>query len=106
MTLQIKEVLDKKDLKAFIHFPHTLYEGNPNWVPNLVMDDTNALRKDKNPAFAHCEARYWLAYQDGKIVGRIAGILNNVHLERWGERYVRFGWFDFIDDPEVSALQK
>jgi GNAT superfamily N-acetyltransferase len=103
MTLQIKEVLDSKDLKAFIHFPHTLYKGNPNWVPNLVMDDTNALRKDKNPAFAHCEARYWLAYQNGKIVGRIAGILNHVHLERWDERYVRFGWFDFIDDPEVSA---
>ncbi len=54
MTVQIKEVLNLKDLNAFIDFPHQLYKGNPNWVPNLVMDDTNALRRDKNPAFAHC----------------------------------------------------
>ena len=103
MTLQIKEVLKLKDLRAFIDFPHQLYKDSPYWVPNLVFDDTNALRKDKNPAFANAEARYWLAYKDGEIVGRIAGILNHTHFDRWGERYVRFGWFDFIDDPEVSA---
>ena len=108
MTVQIKEVQSLKDLRAFIQFPHTLYKDNPYWVPNLVMDDTNALRRDKNPAFDHCEARYWLAWQDGKIVGRIAAILNHAHLERWDERYVRFGWFDFVDDLAVSSalLQK
>jgi len=103
MTVQIKEVQSSKDLRAFISFPHKLYKGNPYWVPNLVFDDKNALRKDKNPAFANAEARYWLAYKDGEIVGRIAGILNHSHFDRWGEPYVRFGWFDFIDDPEVSA---
>ncbi|MDX9865132.1 MAG: GNAT family N-acetyltransferase [Anaerolineaceae bacterium] len=108
MTLQIKEVLDLKDLNAFIDFPHHLYKDSPYWVPNLVMDDTNALRRDKNSAFAHCEARYWLAYDDSKIVGRIAGILNHAHHERWDEHYVRFGWFDFVDDLAVSSalLQK
>ena len=103
MTLQIKEVQNLKDLRAFIQFPHTLYKDNPYWVPNLVMDDTNALRRDKNPAFVNCEARYWLAYNGNKIVGRIAGILNHAHIEKWGQRYVRFGWFDFVDDSAVSA---
>lgn len=103
MSLQIQEVLNLKDLRAFIDFPHQLYKNHPYWVPNLVSDDTNALRRDRNPAFAHCEARYWLACQDDKIVGRIAAILNHGHLQRWNERYMRFGWFDFIDNPAVSA---
>lgn len=103
MTVQIKEVQGSKDLKAFIEFPHQLYKNNPYWVPNLVFDDKNALRKDINPAFSNAKARYWLAYKDGKIVGRIAGILNHSHFDRWGESYMRFGWIDFVDDPEVST---
>jgi hypothetical protein len=103
MDVQIKEVTNLKDLKAFIHFPFTLYRGNPYWVPNLVSDDLNTLRRDKNPAFETCEARYWLAYRDGAIIGRVAAILNHPHIEKWGQRYMRFGWLDFIDDPQVSA---
>ena len=103
MDIQIKEVTTPKDLKAFIHFPFTLYRDNPYWVPNLVSDDMNTLRKDKNPAFETCEARYWLAYLDGVIVGRVAAILNHPHIEKWGQRYMRFGWLDFIDDPQVSS---
>ena len=60
------------------------------------------LRRDKNPAFEYCEARYWLAYHQGRMVGRIAGIINHRHIEKWDQRYVRFNWFDFIDDPDVS----
>ena len=103
MDIQVKEVTTPKDLKAFIHFPFTLYRDNPYWVPNLVSDDMNTLRKDKNPAFETCEARYWLAYRDGVIVGRVAAILNHPHIEKWGQRYMRFGWLDFIDDPQVSS---
>jgi hypothetical protein len=103
MDVQIKEVANLKDLKAFIHFPFTLYRGNPYWVPNLVSDDLNTLRRDKNPAFETCEARYWLAYRDGAIIGRVAAILNHPHIEKWGQRYMRFGWLDFNDDPQVSA---
>jgi ribosomal protein S18 acetylase RimI-like enzyme len=103
MEVQIKEVTTLKDLKAFIDFPFRLYRDNPNWVPNLVSDDLNTLRRDKNPAFETCEARYWLAYQDGAIVGRVAAILNHPHIEKWGQRYMRFGWLDFIDDPQISA---
>ena len=103
MDIQIKEVTTKKDLNAFIQFPFTIYKNHPYWVPNLVSDDLNTLGKDKNPAFETCEARYWLAYREGKIVGRVAAILNHPHIERWGEKYMRFGWLDFIDDLEVSG---
>jgi GNAT superfamily N-acetyltransferase len=102
LDIQIKEVLTRKELKSFIQFPFELYKGNPNWVPGLFFDEFNTLRWDKNPAFEHCEARYWIAYQEGKIVGRVAAILNRRHIEKWGQRYLRFGWIDFIDDPRVS----
>jgi ribosomal protein S18 acetylase RimI-like enzyme len=104
MDITIKEVTSLKDLKSFIHFPHELYRGNPCWVPNLTSDELNTLRKDKNPAFEYCEAKYWLAYRQGQLVGRVAAILNHRHIEKWGQRYMRFGWIDFIDDPAVPEV--
>ena len=107
MDVQIKEITTLKELKAFVRFPHSLYRGNPYWVPALEFDELNTLRRDKNPAFENCEAKYWLAYQDGRIVGRVAAILNHKHIEKWNQHYVRFGWLDFIDDPSVpEALMK
>jgi GNAT superfamily N-acetyltransferase len=103
MNVQIKEVTSLKELKAFVQFPIRLYKDNPNYVPTLISDDLNTLRKDKNPAFETCEARYWLAYRGGTIVGRVAAILNRPHIEKWGQCYMRFGWLDFVDDPEISA---
>ena len=102
MDVKIREVTDSKDLKDFLRFPATLYRGNPNYVPPLLFDESNTLRRDKNPAFDHCEARYWLAFRDGRIAGRIEGIINRLHIEKWNQAYVRFGWIDFIDDPDVS----
>jgi GNAT superfamily N-acetyltransferase len=107
MEIQVKEVTTIKELKSFIHFPFDLYRGNPYWVPTLLFDELNTLRKDKNPAFEHCEARYWLAYRNGRIAGRVAAILNQKHIEKWGQNYMRFGWIDFEDDPTISeALMK
>jgi GNAT superfamily N-acetyltransferase len=103
MEVQIKEVVSLKDLRAFIRFPYTLYRRNSNWVPPLFNDEYNTLRHDKNPAFENCEARYWLAYHQGQIVGRIAAILNRQHIEKWKQHYMRFSWMDFIDDPSVSV---
>ena len=103
MDITVKEVTTDRELKAFIRYPHQLYAGNPYWVPSLSGDEWNTLRSDKNPAFEYCEARYWLAILDGRIVGRIAAILNHRHIEKWGQKYMRFGWIDFIDDPAVSA---
>lgn len=103
----IKEVKTLKDLKKFVLFPHKLYSKNPCWVPSLIYDDLNTLRKDRNPAFEYCEAKYWLAWKDNEIVGRIAGIINHRYVEKWKNRYVRFGWIDFIDDKKVAeALLK
>jgi len=103
MTLEIREVTNNKELRTFIRFPLSLYKGNPYYVPALYMDEMNTLRKDKNPAFEDAKAKYWLAYRNGKVVGRVAGIHVPKHEIKWGEKYVRFGWIDFIDDPEVSA---
>ncbi|PKO12142.1 MAG: hypothetical protein CVU39_25725 [Chloroflexi bacterium HGW-Chloroflexi-10] len=107
MPTIIIEVKNTRDLKRFIRFPNQLYRQSPYWVPNLFFDELNTLHWDKNPAFEHCEVRYWMAIQNNKIVGRVAAILNNKHLEKWGQQYLRFGWLDFIDDPQVSeALLK
>ncbi len=101
-VVEIKEVKSRRDLKKFVYFPYKLYAGNKYWVPPLVLDEMNTLRKDKNPAFEYCEAKYWLALKDGEVVGRIGGIINYKYIEKWGQRNARFGWIDFIDDPEVS----
>ncbi|NMC47009.1 MAG: GNAT family N-acetyltransferase [Chloroflexi bacterium] len=102
MTITIQEASDARSLRKFVNFPYRLYKNNPNWVPPLYSDELNTLRKDKNPAFAFCQAKYWLAYKNGKIVGRVAAIINPRYHERWGNNYARFGWIDFVDDAQVS----
>ena len=106
-SVQIKRVETKKDLKAFIECHYDLYEGNQYDAPNLYSDELNTLSKDKNAAFDFCEAEYFLALTEGKVVGRVAAIINNKANEKWDKKDVRFGWIDFIDDIEVSkALLK
>ncbi|NMB62661.1 MAG: GNAT family N-acetyltransferase [Chloroflexi bacterium] len=103
MPITVQEVKTIPMLKKFVDFPYQLYKDNPYWVPSMRANVLNTLRWDKNPAFAYCQAKYWLAYNDGKLAGRIAGILNPRFEERFKRRYARFGWFDFIDDFEVSS---
>lgn len=100
--VEIKKVESKNDLKKFIDLHYDLYEGNEYDAPTLFSDDMNTLRKDKNPAFEFCEAEYYLAYKDGKVVGRVAAIINHKANKKWEKKEVRFGWIDFIDDIEVS----
>ena len=105
--IEIKKVESKKDLKTFIDFHYDLYKGNKYDVPNLFSDDMNTLSKDRNAAFEFCEAEYYLAYKEGKLVGRVAAIINHKANNKWNRKSVRFGWIDFIDDLEVSkALLK
>lgn len=101
--IKIRKVNTKKELKQFIQFYYDLYRGNENAVPFLYSDEMATLRRDKNPSFECCEAQYFLAYKDEKIVGRVAAIINRRANERWDCHQVRFGWFDFIDDMEVST---
>jgi len=102
--LFIREVHSSKDLKRFIEFPFSLYKGNKFWVAPLTFDELNTLRRDKNPAFDYCEAKYWMVYRGNQPVGRIAGIINHRELKRWSVNLVRFGWIDFIDDQDVADL--
>jgi len=101
--IQIKRVTTKSELKAFVRFPHQLYKGSECWVPPLDLDELSALDRDKNPSFENCIAAYWLAYKDGKVAGRIAGIINHAANEKWGKK-VRFGWIDFIEEIEVAEV--
>ena len=101
--IEIKEVTTKGDLKRFVQFYYDLYRGNDCAVPFLYSDEMATLRSDKNPSFECCEAKYFLAFKDGKLVGRVAAIINRRANERWNCHQVRFGWFDFIDDLEVST---
>ncbi len=93
----------KSNLKAFAKFPiDTLYNGNPYYVPDLISDVVGTLMPSENPAFDFCESAYFMAYRDGKPVGRIASIINRLVNERNGKQEGRFGYIDFIDDAEVS----
>jgi GNAT superfamily N-acetyltransferase len=101
--VEVTEVASRADLKRFVAFPERLYRHHPCYVPKLVGEELHTLRKDVNPAFAYCEARYWLATKDGVPAGRIAGIISHRYIETWKRRRIRFGWIDFVDDPEVAA---
>lgn len=101
MGVVIKEVTSKKELKKFVKFNIDLYKGNPYHVPGLIEEEMVTLDKKKNPAFEFCDAIYFLAYKDGKIAGRIAGMINRKSNEVWNQQRARFGFLDFIDDTEV-----
>ena len=101
MGVVIKEVTSKKELKKFVKFNIDLYKDNPYHIPGLIEEEMVTLDKKKNPAFEVCDAIYFLAYKDGKIVGRIAGMINRRSNEVWNQQRARFGFLDFIDDAEV-----
>ena len=103
MSVEIRKVTTKKELKKFIRFNYELYKGNPYSVPDLYEDIRDTFSKEKNAALEFCEAEYFLAYREGKIVGRVAAIINKRANEAWNQKIVRFGWIDFIDDLEVST---
>lgn len=103
MSIEIKKVASAADLKKFIRFNYEFYKDNPYSVPDLYDDMLSTFSHKKNAAFEFCEADYFLALRDGKIVGRVAAIINKRANETWQRNVVRFGWIDFIDDPEVSS---
>ncbi|NRB58935.1 MAG: GNAT family N-acetyltransferase [Winogradskyella sp.] len=100
--ITIKEAISKKDLKAFVKFPFSLYKDSEYWVPPIIKQELETFNKDKNPIFKDADARFFLAFKDGKVVGRVAAIINWLEINNQGIKKMRFGWFDFIDDLEVS----
>ena len=102
MSIVIKQITTKKGLLDFIKFGNNLYKDCENFCPHLILDEMSTFNPKKNPAFEVCENILYLAYKEGKIVGRIAGIINHQANKKWGVKHVRFGWMDFVDDQEIS----
>ena len=97
----IKEVKTKSELRRFVQFGIELYEGNPYYCPPIFFDEVNTFDPESNPALEVCDFILYMAYRNGKNVGRIAGIINHRANEAWGVKKCRFGWFDFVDDYSV-----
>ncbi|MDO5442662.1 MAG: N-acetyltransferase [Bacteroidia bacterium] len=102
MAVTVKRGLTRKDLRSFINFPVKLHKSMSGFVPSLFMDEMDTLDPKKNPAYEFCDVALFLAYKDGVLSGRAAAIVNHLANERWNHDEVRFGWFDFVDDIEVS----
>ncbi|OCB78498.1 GTP cyclohydrolase [Flavobacterium crassostreae] len=100
--ITIKEAITKKELTQYIKFPFSLYKDNPYWVPPIIADELESFDKTKNPAFENAEAYFYIAYQNEVIVGRIAAIINWSEVNGQAKKKVRFGWFDVIDNIEVT----
>ena len=98
----IKEVSSKADFKAFVKFPFSIYKDSPYWVPPIIKEELETFDRKRNPAFETAEAEFYLAYKNGGAVGRVAAIVNWAEVKDQGLKKMRFGWFDFIDDLEVS----
>ncbi|MBP5332720.1 MAG: N-acetyltransferase [Bacteroidales bacterium] len=102
MSVIIKTVETAKELRTFVKFPLRLYKDCPHYVPNLYMDELSTLDPSKNPMGKYSKSKKFLAYKDGKVVGRVMAIINEIANRDWNHAEVRFGWMDFIDDKEVS----
>lgn len=100
--ITIKQATTKKEMTAFVKFPFSLYKNNKYWVPPIIADELAGFDSSKNPAFESAEAQFYLAYRNNEIVGRIATIINWDEVKIQQKKKVRFGWFDFIDEIEVS----
>jgi GNAT superfamily N-acetyltransferase len=100
--IEIREALSKKELKVFVKFPFTIYKNSKYWVPPIIKQELSTFNKKENPVFKDADARFFLAYKNGKIAGRIVAIINWIEVNQQQVKKMRFGWFDFIDDMDVS----
>lgn len=103
-NIVIKEAKTQEELHAFVKFPFTLYKDNPYWVPPLIKDEIETIDPNLNPVYQNSDARFFLAYKEEKVVGRIAAIVNWIEVNEIKKSKVRFGWFDTIDNIEVTKL--
>ena len=101
--VEIREVTTKKEQKIFAAFPAKLYKKVPQAIPDLILDEINTFNPKKNPAYNYCSVKQFLAYKEGKCVGRIAAIISHAANLKWETKRIRFSRVDFIDDYEVSA---
>ncbi len=103
MSVTVKEVQSKKDLRRFVLFPYRLFKGHPSWVPPPLADELQLFDRRKNPAFENADAKLFLAFREDRLAGRIAAILSHAANRKYDTRNLRFGWFDCIEDEEVAG---
>src|SRR5574344_2369443 len=101
-SVRVEEVKNRSSLNKFIRFNYELYRGNRYAVPELYRDMVNSFNVDSNAALEFCDMVLFIAYRGDKVAGRIAGIINRKANAVWNKKSARFGWIDFVDDPEVS----
>ena len=99
----VKPVETRREQKAFIQLPWSLYRSDPNWIPPLRRNQEELVGFRPHPFQKVADIRTWLAWRDGEVVGRIAGIINHVHNEKYHEQRGFFGFFECIDDDAVAA---
>jgi hypothetical protein len=102
-SIEIRPVLTKRDRRRFIFLPYSLYQNDKNWVPPLIIDQKVLLDFRKNPFFEHADAALFLAYLDGRPVGRVAAMVDHKHNEVHGEKMGFFGFFECIDNREAAG---
>ena len=98
MTISITEVRTRPDLKKWVTFPLGLYQGDPNFIPQLTRDELDFFSPEKNPSFKIADAKLVLASRNGNVVGRVCGIIHTLEAQKLGYRRGRFGWFECVDD--------
>ncbi len=102
--ITLKKIASKKEMKAFVLFPFSLYKNNKYWVPPIIKDEIDNFDPTKNPVFQNADAQFFVAMRDNKIVGRVIAIINWFEVDKQQIKKMRFGWFDVIDDIEVSKV--
>ncbi|MDF2537290.1 MAG: hypothetical protein K0S76_311 [Herbinix sp.] len=101
--VEVREVLTKKERRIFAAFHAKMYQKVPQAIPDLIVDEYGNFDPKKNPAYDYCSVKQFLAYKEGKCVGRIAGIISHAANQKWDTKRIRFTRVDFIDDREVST---
>ncbi|MDH3650472.1 MAG: GNAT family N-acetyltransferase [Saprospiraceae bacterium] len=104
MGVSIKPVNTRSGIRRFVDFPHRLYDSHPYWVPPLRRSEIQTFLHDANPAFDHCDVQLWIVTKDGQMVGRIAGIVNQLENQHKTQQWARFGWYDFEEDGSISTM--
>ena len=104
MMIVLKKVTTRKEMKDFVVFPFSLYKNNEYWVPPIIKDEINNFDPTKNPVFENAEAHFFLAIKEDQIVGRVVAIINWFEVTQQQIKKIRFGWFDVVDDIEVSKV--
>ncbi len=102
--ITLQECHTKKEMKQFVTFPFSVYKNNKYWVPPIVKDELETFDKKVNPVFENADAHFFIAHKNGKIVGRVAAIINWYEVNQQNIKKMRFGWFDVIDDIEVTKV--